>query len=72
MATLRESGCGLGYGRVQSIDMTSKKSKAIIWKKAQERYITSDITNSTKTNSTDNRGKRKNESVDIFADIEDV
>ncbi|XP_028395800.1 angiogenic factor with G patch and FHA domains 1-like isoform X2 [Dendronephthya gigantea] len=38
MATKRETGRGLGYGAVSSIDMSHKTSKSFTWKKTQDRY----------------------------------
>lgn len=72
LATVRETGCGLGYGGIKSIDMTSQTSKAIFWRKAQERYEATDVLNSTKTYSNENSGKRKNEEIDMFAETVDV
>ena len=38
MATKRETGRGLGYGAVSSIDMSHETSKSLTWKKTQDRY----------------------------------
>ena len=57
MVPLRETGCGLGYGTVRTIDTVSNNSKTIIWKKAQERY------NASKPLASVN-----DEPVDMFAD----
>ena len=59
MVALRETGCGIGYGTLQTIDTVSKSSKAIVWRKARERYHdASQTAQSDKFNA---------ESVDIFA-----
>ena len=63
LATVRETGSGLGYGGMKSIDMTSQTSKAIFWRKAQKRYEATDVLNSIKNSSNENSGKRKNKHV---------
>ena len=68
LATVRETGSGLGYGGMKSIDMTSQTSKAIFWRKAQKRYEATDVLNSIKNSSNENSGKRKNKAIDMFAE----
>lgn len=79
MATIRETGRGLGYGGVKSIDMSNKKSKSTMWKKAQERYNA--VGRGQPPNMTSSQGSismnwvkkaSKPETVDIFADTDDT
>jgi hypothetical protein len=73
MATLRETGRGLGYGGVKSIDMPHKNMKSFSWKKTQDRYNAigkSQTTTSSQAPVSMNWVKKtsKPETVDIFAD----
>ena len=73
VAAIRETGRGLGYGTVKSIDMPHKNSKSFAWKKAQERYNVAGSGQSTMSSqgSVSINWVKKNskpETFDIFAD----
>ena len=73
LATIRETGRGLGYGAVKSIDMPHKNSKSFKWKKTQDRYNAigrGQIATSSQGSVSVNWVKKtsKPETLDIFAD----
>ena len=73
MATVRETGRGLGYGAVKPIDMPHENIKSFKWKKTQDRYNaigkTQTMTSSQASVSMNWVKKTsKPETLDIFAD----
>ena len=73
MATVRETGRGLGYGAVKPIDMPHENIKSFKWKKAQDRYNAIGKTqtmSSSQASVSMNWVKKtsKPETLDIFAD----
>ncbi|CAB4013319.1 angiogenic factor with G patch and FHA domains 1 isoform X2, partial [Paramuricea clavata] len=73
LATIRETGRGLGYGAVKSIDMPHKNSKSFKWKKTQDRYNAigrGQTATSSQGSVSINWVKKtsKPETLDIFAD----
>ena len=73
IATVRETGRGLGYGAVKPIDMPHENIKSFNWKKAQDRYNAigkTQILTSSQASVSMNWVKKtsKPETLDIFAD----